>query len=166
LPQVKSLRVPNLVILRSTVPKFSARSRHYSRFLEKRIGEWVRSHCVIGLPVKNRQICLSLGRTVGCSARCGWRVWHRHRLAGYYCRGHYSQPGLAGSVACDPAIPRGITSTVAGTSGIRLRLFENRAVMIRRQLDDPKEPEPGRLYGGNRCFRGDPQFGRRAARLA
>ena len=36
LAQVKGLRVPNLVILRPAVPKFFARSRHYSRFLEKR----------------------------------------------------------------------------------------------------------------------------------
>ena len=39
LPQAKSLRVPNLVILRPAVPKFSVRFRHYSRFLEKRTGE-------------------------------------------------------------------------------------------------------------------------------
>jgi hypothetical protein len=46
LPQLKSLCVSNLVILRPTVPKFSARSRHYSRFPEKRTGERVRSQPV------------------------------------------------------------------------------------------------------------------------
>jgi hypothetical protein len=60
LPQAKSLRVPNLVILRPAVPKFSVRSRHYSRFLEKRIGDWVRPHCVadLALPPTRKQRCI------------------------------------------------------------------------------------------------------------
>jgi Major intrinsic protein len=86
-------------------------------------------------------------------------------LAGYYCGNHHGQLSFAGSVARGSAIPRGIASAVAGAGGIGLGLFENRAVMIRRQLHDPNELEPGRLYGGNRCFRGDSQFGRRAAWL-
>ena len=43
--------MPNLIILRLNVPKVSALVRQYSRFLEKRIGDWVRSHCVPGLLV-------------------------------------------------------------------------------------------------------------------
>ena len=51
LPLAASLCVPNLIFFRPTVPKVSAHLRHYSRFLEKRVGDWVRLHCVTGLAV-------------------------------------------------------------------------------------------------------------------
>ena len=87
-PQPKSLRIPNLVILRPTVPKFSARSRHYYHFLEKQTGDWVRSHCVVGLPVLPWRIryclfapCPPLGVLTGpllCRYQCCQTVGCRH----------------------------------------------------------------------------------------
>ena len=52
-------------IFRAAVPRISAYLRQGGRFLEKRIGDCVRMHCVAGLPVPNRSIW-RIGSTSAC----------------------------------------------------------------------------------------------------
>ena len=79
LHQATSLRVPYLVILRPAVPRFSARSLHYSHFLEKRTGDWVDHtawstwHCSVFAYSRTEWLANSvIGPTLLAGCQLGW----------------------------------------------------------------------------------------------
>ena len=133
---------------------------------------------VLGLGVN--VVCVVFWGVLGGRRKCGGGVLLVK--GGWFCvlpGGGCWGGGGVGGLFCFPC-PRHLAvlgwegcgvKTAWGKKGMaarrnRLRLFENRAVVIRRQFDDPNELEARRLHGSNRCFGGDPEFGHRASRLA